>query len=263
MKGIICYYSGSGNTKLAMEYLSKKISNIEFELYNIVKNEVPDFSKYDIVGFATFADYLSPPQLFYDFFKKVKTQDNRPAFIFNTYGGITGTTLKDIAKLAKSKGFYVLSGFSLHMPQSYPPMRKNNMPSDNAPTSKEAYEFNEYITILDNQLGEVKSGKKVISKKIPTGGMMGFAPKFPRTQAKKGFGIQNVNEELCIECGLCKKTCPYEAIEMSPKPDFDHDKCYGCWGCYNHCPKKAIYTKKFNGEYQYKEPTKELLKKLG
>ena len=45
MKGIICYYSGSGNTKLALEYMSKKITNTDFELYNIVRNEVPDFTK--------------------------------------------------------------------------------------------------------------------------------------------------------------------------------------------------------------------------
>jgi len=35
MKGIICYYSGSGNTKLAMEYLTRKITNTDFELYDI------------------------------------------------------------------------------------------------------------------------------------------------------------------------------------------------------------------------------------
>jgi len=262
MKGLICYYSGSGNTKLAMNYLSKKISNVEFELYDIVKNAVPDFSKYDVVGFATFVDYLAPPQLMYDFFEKVEIQVNKPAFVFNTYGDGPGSTLKDIAKLAISKGFNVLSGFSLHTPKNYPPLREKK-PHDHAPTSKELYEFNEYIDILDSQLLDIKLGNRVTTKKIASGGIVGFVMNFSRKQSKKDFGKQKVNKELCIECGICEKVCPYDAIEMSPKPEFDHDKCYGCWRCYNHCPEKAIHNKKFSGEYQYKEPIKQLLEKIG
>ena len=45
MKGIICYYSGSGNTKLAANCIKKKIKNADFELCDIVKNDTPDLSK--------------------------------------------------------------------------------------------------------------------------------------------------------------------------------------------------------------------------
>jgi len=38
IKGIICYYSGSGNTKLACEYMAKKLSNIEFDFFDIAKD---------------------------------------------------------------------------------------------------------------------------------------------------------------------------------------------------------------------------------
>jgi ferredoxin/flavodoxin len=263
MNGIICYYSGTGNTKLAMEYLNRKIRNMDFELYDITKDDIPDFNKYDTVGFATFADYLKPSQLIYDFFDKVRTQVNIPAFVFNTYGGMTGSTLKDLAILAESKGFNVLSGFSLHMPQNYPPMIKKNMSFANAPNSKELSGLNNFIINLENQIKDVLSGIKAEPLKITDGSMISFPQKFPRRESKKIFGMQDVNENLCAECGLCQEVCPYDAIDMLPKPEFDHDKCFGCWACYNHCPEKAIYTKKFKGEYQYKEPARELLEKLG
>ena len=32
MKGIICYFSGSGNIKLAANYINKKIKNADCEL---------------------------------------------------------------------------------------------------------------------------------------------------------------------------------------------------------------------------------------
>ena len=71
MKGIICYYSGSGNTKLASEYIAEKLKNADFSTCNIVRNEIPDLSKYDIVGFATFTDFGDVPKYFYSFFDKM------------------------------------------------------------------------------------------------------------------------------------------------------------------------------------------------
>jgi len=62
------------------------------------------------------------------------------------------------------------------------------------------------------------------------------------------MGEKFIEETLCNECGICKKLCPNGAIELNPKPVFDMDRCYGCWACYNHCPEKAIYTKKVKGK---------------
>jgi len=79
-------------------------------------------------------------------------------------------------------------------------------------------------------------------------------PSFDSTQAKKDFGEQFLAEERCEECGVCAKLCPYSAIELTPKPVFDHQACYGCWSCYNHCRSQAIHTPKFTGDHQYPKP---------
>ncbi len=263
MKGIICYYSGSGNTKLAIEYLRKKITVGEFELLDITKKSIPDFSKYDIAGFATFADFGGPPQLMYDFIKKVKKQKNKPAFVFNTYGFISVHTLKQLGELVTSNGFNVILGFSLHTPENYPPMRNNKMAFDNAPKPKELRNFDSFINELEEKMKSVKSGQQLEPQKLKSGFMGLVFPKFPRTQSKKDFGIQQVQNELCVECGICKKVCPYDAVELNPKPIFDHKKCHGCWACYNHCSKKAIITPKFKGEHQYAKPNSQMIKKLG
>jgi len=76
------------------------------------------------------------------------------------------------------------------------------------------------------------------------------------------MGEKFVDENLCTECGTCEKTCPYNAIMLNPKPVFDMTKCYGCWGCFNHCPTKAIYTKKFRGVGHYPKPSNQLKEKL-
>ena len=92
---------------------------------------------------------------------------------------------------------------------------------------------------------------------------LSLLPAFSRTKARKDMGEKFVDESLCTECDTCRKLCPYGAIELEPKPVFDMAKCYGCWSCYNHCPTKAVYTKKFRGEGHYPGPLAQLKEKLG
>jgi len=67
VRGIICYYSGSGNTKLACRYLAKHVEGIEFDFFDITKNGDPDLGPFAVVGFATFTDFFGPPHLLYTF----------------------------------------------------------------------------------------------------------------------------------------------------------------------------------------------------
>ena len=49
-----------------------------------------------------------------------------------------------------------------------------------------------------------------------------------------------VDEDLCISCGLCVKSCAYQAITLEPKAKINNDNCFGCGLCTTRCPKKAI-----------------------
>jgi len=281
MKGIICYYSGSGNTKLAINYIKNKIKNVDFELYDIVRSELPGLSKYDIVGFATFTDFWGVPQYFYSFFDEIDPQADKYAFVFNTFGFISGKTLKQFAELAHSKEFNVLCGHSLHTPESYPPMRARNKAYDTSPNPKELKKFDDFILRLDNILETIQSGETPKRERIEVGFIGTVFPAFSRTKAKEDFGEQNIDKENCLhfkylkwveqgeqgkkppECRICEKLCPYEAVQLDSNPVFDHAKCTGCWSCYNHCPEGVIYTAKFKGQGRYPKPSEELKSKLG
>lgn len=50
-----------------------------------------------------------------------------------------------------------------------------------------------------------------------------------------------VDEEKCIGCTKCSKSCPTSAISMiDKKAHIDHDICYGCGECPTVCPVRAI-----------------------
>jgi len=262
LKCIICYYSGSGNTKLACQYIAGNIKNTEFKLFNIAKDGIPDLDSYNIAGFACFTDFIEPPYLFRAFLDKLKRQTGKPAFVFNTYGFINGKTRITLDKWVTATGFKVLAGHSLHTPESYPPMIAGGRGNEQAPNEKELKEFNRFISGLEESFNLLRNGKEVKEKKRIADILIGMLPVFSRTRSKKEMGIKYVDTKLCKECHTCEKLCPYKAIKLDPKPVFDMTRCYGCWSCYNHCPNKAIYTRKYRGVGQYPKPIEQLKNKL-
>lgn len=55
-----------------------------------------------------------------------------------------------------------------------------------------------------------------------------------------------LDEEKCVKCGLCSKTCRENAIfwVKDKYPKFVYDLCTGCGACWIVCPHKAIKIKK-------------------
>jgi len=52
-----------------------------------------------------------------------------------------------------------------------------------------------------------------------------------------------VDENICKQCGICKKNCPVDAIKGEPRQgayEIIQDKCIKCGTCIDKCPFKAI-----------------------
>lgn len=260
MKGVICYYSGSGNTRLACKYIAGKIE-VPFDLVDVVKDKEVDLEAYDVAGFATFTYFGRPPYLFQRFIDRLPQQQDKLAFVFNTYGFISLKTLRILERKVAELGLKVIAGHSLKTPEAYPPMIARGMGAEDAPNEKALRDFKTFITELGQLLRSAMEGQKVKRRRVRIGLVNSILPAFPRIMARKDMGEKYVDESLCTECDVCQK-CPYEAIRLDPKPVFDMSKCYGCWRCYNQCPEHAIYTDKFRGGPYYPKPNNQLKEKL-
>lgn len=68
------------------------------------------------------------------------------------------------------------------------------------------------------------------------------------------MAIQRINEEKCIGCGTCVKSCPADVIRMNTtkkKAEIRYPAdCVACCWCIAECPVKAIdVTAKMNYRY--------------
>ncbi len=69
----------------------------------------------------------------------------------------------------------------------------------------------------------------------------------------RGLGIQvsqmsgeiAIDENLCVDCGLCTGVCPTEALTLDPdtfRLKFWRSRCVVCEQCISSCPLEAIST---------------------
>lgn len=74
----------------------------------------------------------------------------------------------------------------------------------------------------------------------------GRVPKIIEKPLERLFSAKPVvKKNICIGCGVCRDSCPPQAIVMEKgKPVIDRDKCIKCYCCHELCPKKAITVKR-------------------
>ena len=260
MRCLFCYFSGSGNTRLACNFIAGKIQAVEFDFFDILKKKPLDFSGYDLVGFAAFADFWGPSPVFKTFINSLPSCPGKPAFVFNSFGMLSGATLRVMRDLVAKKGFKVIAGHALHMPENIATMILSGKANEQAPNPKEMEAFGGFIDDLAMRCSTPEALRRAPDFKVPP--LTRFLPAMPRFIGKLAMGPKFVDSTLCTHCGLCMTKCPYGAITMADFPVFDEKKCMTCWACYNHCPTRAIYTKKYRGKGHYPSPIAAVRDKL-
>lgn len=263
MKIAICFYSGTGNTQLACHYLANRLQAKQVDLINALDPRPINLAGYDAVGFATATHFMGLPVFFADFLARLDSHPGKPAFALNTYGAMSGQALKLLAKAVEAKGFRLIGGHSLLLPENYPPFIIKGWANLSAPDDKELAAFNRFIAAINNQLDLLEKGETPPPAKIAIGLLNSLMRPGSQAKAVKEMGgAPMLDEERCNGCGACVDNCPHRAIELDPQPVFNANLCQACWRCFNLCPEQAIYTAKIRGQGHYPRPADELTAKL-
>jgi L-aspartate semialdehyde sulfurtransferase ferredoxin len=114
-------------------------------------------------------------------------------------------------------------------------------------TYRLAKDFNVAANIIRAQVAPNQIGKLVVELSGDID-QLDAAIEWMRSQniaVSMTLGEIAIDENLCVDCGLCTGVCPTEALTLNPdtyKLKFERSRCIVCEQCIPTCPVQAIST---------------------
>ncbi|MBD3195975.1 MAG: hypothetical protein GF317_13015 [Candidatus Lokiarchaeota archaeon] len=256
INSVIFYYSQivTENTKRVAENIAIGLrrNNNKCKLVRLTKFDQDiellqsfAFDHYDLIGFGVPVYYFHPPYHIKFELKKLPSLKGRKGFLFCTSGGNPGSTLQQIKMVLKAKDLHIIDGCDkwkgLDVHQMYANQPNSNggvgwLPSSfGHPTTEELGEARKFGEKL---IDKMNSSKRIAEKKF-------WARDNPSAKMWSWEGIQewfpkfHLNKQKCTKCGICAKICPWDAIKLTPYPEWIK-KCDRCYICELKCPENAI-----------------------
>jgi NAD-dependent dihydropyrimidine dehydrogenase PreA subunit/flavodoxin len=252
---MIFYFSATGNTRWAAEYIADTIGERLVNMANTDVSEVYELSEEERVGFCFPVHGWRPPLLVRDFISRltIKNLSNNYVWALCSAGDDIGQTMEIFTKDLSARGIELHGRFSIIMPESYvglPFMDVDKPDKEEAKKKTAKRMLEEYVRDISGCVREVTKTYK---------------GKWPRTNSYvlgKFFVDKlvtdspfKVSAEKCIQCGTCAAMCPVNDIEggKGMMPQWKHNgQCLTCFNCYHHCPTHAIeYGRRTKNKGQY------------
>ena len=259
MKAVICYFSGTGNTrKVVNEYVDVLTGRgVEAEACDIEKSsEGIDFGNCDFVGFAYPIWAFNAPKIVLDFAKALKkSKETVRSFIIKTSGEpvrLNDASSVKLTKLLKKKNFEVTNEYHYCMPYNIIFRHSETMAHKMWKAAKD---------IIPVDCEELLNGEERKIKKVAFGGILTGVLRIQQWGGRFSGNDYKVYDDVCVHCNKCVKNCPVSNISVKDGKFTFGKRCLMCMRCAFECPKNAIkigfFEKwKVNGEYSFTPPSR-------
>ncbi|WP_054738931.1 EFR1 family ferrodoxin [Cellulosilyticum ruminicola] len=235
MKGIIYYFSGTGNNYMTAKKLSSLLPNTTFKEITTLLYDKVSINNYDLIGFCFPSYYSHIPSVITQCFQDIYLKPSQKIFTIIGCGGNRGHATEDIRKLINDANGTVSYEYMLIYPGSY-------IISYDAPPKL----YQKLVLALSNRKIKKISNDLLMNHPpiILSKGLFYKADDEPRLQkAIQNFGPQartyTVSED-CKGCGICQSVCPMHNVSLiDGKPTFG-TSCEKCMACIQWCPQHAI-----------------------
>lgn len=238
MKGVLYYFSGTGNTKWVADKFkdSFKLYDIDLHLINIESIEQVNIKSYAfvIIGSPVYAEV--PPKIVEDFLNKLPKLENRiKTIIYSTQGAKSAAAASIISRKLEQKGYNVVIQSNIRMPNNYYfYIGKQRTEIEQREMMQSAKIKVKELTkcFMDNkQVREHNSSLRIFLSKISSNTFKNMMPRLSKN-------ITSTKE--CTKCGLCLRNCPRGNITFEDGHAIFHSKCILCLRCIYICPINAI-----------------------
>lgn len=238
MKGILFYFSGTGNTKWVADRFKEEfgLNNIDLKLINIESLEEINMKGYDFLIIGSSVYGKMQPKIVDNFLNRLPiTKKSIRAIVYSTQGASSSAAISVIAKVLEKKGFRVTIQSSMKMPNNfYFASGKKHSINEQKEMLKNAEIKVKNLTscFLENrELKEKVLFPRIFLAKISARTFRKVLPKLSRSISAT---------EECTKCGLCLRNCPKNNITFENGHAIFHSKCMLCLRCIHICPKNAI-----------------------
>lgn len=244
-KALVLWYSQTSNTARTGRCIAKSLEKtglyVKFSDYrDFAPSEI---SEYDLIVAGSPVYYYDVPSNFKTWLAKAPSLQGKHVAAFVTFGGEGGNqynTACTLLDLLTSKGgiptgletFGNMSTFSI----TWSTGNKNRiMKYSHLPDGRSYSRMKDFaLTVADNMKQQRTADFK---KSWDYREWIKGSPSIKGTKAL--INRHTIDKNLCVECGLCVRSCPVSAIDL-PKGTIDGKACIACLGCVNNCPEQAV-----------------------
>jgi len=254
---MICYFSGTGNSKWVAETVSAALVEPLVPMATYYGTDAPEptfeLTADEWIGIVSPIHSWGIPPLVVQFIERLQiTNNSKPAvFVIFTCGDECGYADRQVSDLLAQKGWTSRHIYSVRMPNNYIVFPGFDVDSKVLEEQKKA----EAKGVLPQLIDAIKTDTPMAHYRrgsLPFVKSRMIYPQFCKyMMSSKSFVVT----DACTSCGLCEKLCPIGTIKLvNGKPTWKDD-CTQCLACIHHCPVQAIQYGKATqkkGRYFYK-----------
>ena len=257
---MIFYFSGTGNSRMAAEFISESIGE---NLYFIPKTD-PGTARLEgeSLGFVFPVYSWGVPPIVVNFVRALSKELRHEVYISGkavwcvmTCGDDTGLAPEMFRDILEECELELNGGWSVIMPNNYV-----LLPGfDVDPKDVEQRKLEEAIPRLMEISKLINRG--IYERNYAMGSWSWIKTKwiYPLFRRWGIFPSKWHSLESCVGCGICAGSCPVDNIEMVDGRPKWGSRCVSCLACYHSCPRHCVeYGRITSGKGQYFNPGKQI-----
>ncbi|MFC1533390.1 flavodoxin domain-containing protein [Thermodesulfobacteriota bacterium] len=264
MKGIVVYYSQTGNTKKIAQAIHTGMSETmeQCDITRLQDIDTEGLVKYDLIGLGSPVWHRREPIHVMNFIEStINSMEGKYGFAFCTHGVQPGRFLARVVPIMTQRGLTVIGWnnwyCSVTMPEKPKPYFTDGHPDEIDLEEAERFgremaDRSRRIYTGEDDLIPTLPGGREYDEIYPGSGTTGLSggghpPAGQKDSQRSEFAVLRnfdfkVNRDKCLypKCKICIDNCPLNSINLSVSPPIFAKNCDRCWFCEQICPRGAI-----------------------